>query len=161
MLIVIMGVCGSGKSTIGRGVAERLNLPFFEGDDYHSERNIQKMSEGIPLNDRDRRPWLKSINDLLRDSESKYGAVFTCSALKQSYRDLLEASVEKINWVFLHGSERTLRKRMLGREGHFMKTNLLESQLSILEEPSNAIKMDILRDPNTIINNIIRQLLNE
>ena len=119
------------------------------------------MSKGIPLNDFDRRPWLKRINSLLQDSEHKYGAVFTCSALKQSYRDLLGTSVEKINWIFLHGSERTLRKRMLNRNDHFMGANMLESQLSILEEPSNAIKVDILKDPNAIINNILRQLLNE
>ncbi len=161
MLVVVMGVSGSGKSTIGRGIAERLNLPFYEGDDYHPDKNIEKMSKGIPLNDFDRRPWLKRINSLLQDSEHKYGAVFTCSALKQSYRDLLGTSVEKINWIFLHGSERTLRKRMLNRNDHFMGANMLESQLSILEEPSNAIKVDILKDPNAIINNILRQLLNE
>lgn len=161
MLIIVMGVSGSGKSTIGRGIAERLNLPFFEGDEYHPQKNIEKMSNGIPLNDRDRTPWLKTINRVLIDCETKYGAVFTCSALKESYRTLLSASIEKMHWVFLHGSREVIRKRMVERKGHFMKAELLDSQLSILEEPEDAIKVDVQKDPSTMINNVISQLLNE
>ncbi len=161
MLIIVMGVSGSGKSTIAKGVAEKLNLPFFEGDDYHSEKNIQKMSEGLPLNDRDRTPWLKAINALLLDYEGGYGAVFTCSALKKSYRSLLSTNVEKIHWVFLHGPKEVIRRRLLERQNHFMSTSLLDSQFSSLEEPEEAIKMDLRKDPNTIVNNILSQLLNE
>lgn len=160
MLIIVMGVSGSGKSTIGKGIAERLNLPFYEGDEYHPQKNIEKMSNGIPLNDRDRTPWLKTINRVLID-ESKHGAVFTCSALKKSYRVMLSASIEKMNWVFLHGSREVIKKRMDERKGHFMKAELLDSQFSILEEPEDAIRVDVQKDPTTMINNVIRQLLNE
>lgn len=161
MLIVVMGVSGSGKSTIGRGIAERLNLPFFEGDEYHPQKNVEKMSNGIPLTDRDRKPWLRTINSLLIDCESKYGAVFTCSALKESYRNVLANSVEKVHWIFLHGSKKLLKQRMIARKNHFMKSELLDSQLNLLEEPADAIWVDVQKSPNKMINNIISQLLNE
>ncbi|MEO9872311.1 gluconokinase [Ekhidna sp.] len=161
MLIVVMGVSGSGKSTIGRGIAERLNLPFFEGDDYHPRNNVEKMSKGIPLNDRDRKPWLETLSGLLLDCQEGYGAVFTCSALKESYRTLLSSSVEKVHWIFLHGPKKIIMKRMQERKGHFMKAELLDSQFSILEEPEDAIRVDLKKDPNKMINNIISQLLNE
>ena len=161
MLIIVMGVSGSGKSTIGKEVAEKLNLPFFEGDDYHSEKNIQKMSDGLPLDDRDRRPWLKAINGLLLEYGEGYGAVFTCSALKKSYRTLLASNVEKIHWIFLHGPKEVIRNRLLERKDHFMQAELLDSQFSILEEPEEAIRVDLRKDPSTIVNNILSQLLHE
>lgn len=161
MLVVVMGVSGSGKSTVARGLAERLNLPFFEGDDYHPPKNVEKMSNGIPLNDRDRKPWLKVISEHLADCEKSNGAVFTCSALKESYRQILTSSVEKVNWIFLDGSKDVIKKRMKKRKDHFMKPEMLDSQFSILEEPEDAIRVDIKKNPNTMINNIISQLLNE
>lgn len=158
MIIVVTGVAGCGKSTIGKRLAERLSLPFIEADDFHSKENVVKMSSGIPLNDEDRYPWLQSLSLQLLSNE-KTGAVLACSALKESYRQILQNGLnEKIIWIFLEGNETILRDRMKNRTGHFMPQTLLKSQLSVLEKPAYAYCFSIEKDPETITNEIFNIL---
>lgn len=135
--IVVMGVSGSGKSTLAKALADNLDLTFIEGDDYHSEANVNKMRKGIPLNDIDRQPWLESLNKVLKDP--KQFVVLACSALKQSYRDILSRGMEPPPyWVYLEGEAALIEKRMAERH-HFMPVDLLQSQLAALEKPSEAL----------------------
>jgi len=159
MIIVIMGVSGSGKTTIGKLLAERLSLPFIEGDDFHSKDNILKMSRGIPLTDEDRYPWLRSLSEQLLSHQKEKGVVLACSALKESYRKILQEGLsEKIIWVYLQGDESILRERIKNRKEHFMPLELLRSQLTTLEKPDNAYTFSIKEDPGTIVNKIISTL---
>jgi carbohydrate kinase (thermoresistant glucokinase family) len=159
MIIVVMGVSGCGKSTIGKRLAERLSLPFIEADDFHSKENIAKMSQGIPLTDEDRYPWLQSLSQELKNYEEKKGAVLACSALKESYRKILQKGLKKkITWIYLEGDEKTLRKRIEHRKGHFMPEELLLSQLKTLEKPSNAYTFSIKKNPKTIVDEIMNTL---
>lgn len=144
-----MGVSGTGKSTIGRGLAEALGLPFMEGDDLHPPANVAKMAAGIPLTDVDRAPWLDRVA-----AELDRPVVITCSALKRSYRDRLRAVAPDLVLVYLHGLPELLASRMAQREGHFMPPSLLESQLATLEEPSadeDAIPVDVELRPDEIV----------
>lgn len=157
MTVVVMGVAGCGKSTIGRLLAERLSVPFIEADDFHSRENVLKMSNGIPLNDEDRQPWLQSLAHELQLQEGKKGAVLACSALKASYRKILQDGLkERIVWVFLKGDEQILKDRLKKRKGHFMPEELLQSQLATLEEPENAYTFSIVTSPLTIVENIMK-----
>ncbi|HYC28748.1 MAG TPA: gluconokinase, partial [Chitinophagaceae bacterium] len=127
MIVIVMGIAGTGKSTIGKMLADRLSLPFVEGDNYHSRQNIDKMSKGIPLTDADRAPWLQTLASILQDRE-KEGAVLACSALKEDYRIILQQGLKKKPaWIYLEGSEGTIRERMKSRPGHFMPEALLHS----------------------------------
>ena len=151
-VIFIIGVSGCGKSTIGKLLSQELDIPFFDGDDYHPENNITKMSSGQALNDNDRQGWLEALNDLAKKQLTKNSCVIVCSALKQSYRDILNTTIESsTTWVFLQGSFEQITDRINKREGHFMNSDLLKSQFDILEEPQNAIKIDITLTPNTIV----------
>ena len=151
-VIFIIGVSGCGKSTIGKLLSEELNIPFFDGDNFHPESNIKKMSNGQALNDDDRQGWLEALNDLAKKQLTKNSCVIVCSALKQSYRDILNTTIESsTKWVFLQGSFEQITDRISKREGHFMNSDLLKSQFDILEEPKNAIKIDISLTPNTIV----------
>ncbi|MGV0910927.1 gluconokinase [Martelella sp. FOR1707] len=133
--IIVMGVSGSGKSSIARRLAERAGHGFIEGDDLHPAANVEKMSRGIPLQDEDRWPWLALIGDAIA-GHRKEGVVVTCSALKKAYRDRLrEAAGGPLAFVFLDGSEALLSARMGHRTGHFMPVSLLQSQLATLERP--------------------------
>ncbi|HTM91649.1 MAG TPA: gluconokinase [Flavisolibacter sp.] len=156
MIIVVMGVTSCGKSTIGKLLAKRLSLPFIEGDESHPEENILKMSKGIPLNNDDRRPWLQILSHELQMHEKNKGAVLACSALKESYRKLLQEGLnEKIIWIYLEGTEEVIRKRMKERKNHFMPETLLQSQLSTLEKPSYAYSFSIEKKPDVIVEEIM------
>lgn len=130
-LVVVMGVTGSGKSTVGMALAERLGVPFADADDFHSPANVAKMRAGTPLNDDDRRPWLLAIGRWL--AEHPGGAVVTCSALKRRYRDTLREAAPAITFLHLHGDKDTVRRRVGSRPGHFMPTSLVDSQFADLE----------------------------
>lgn len=157
--IVIMGVCGSGKSTIANLIAKELKRPFAEADEFHPQSNIDKMSSGQPLNDEDRRPWLESIRDWMTTQyQAGKSTIVTCSALKKSYRDILRQAQGQVLFVLPHGDKSLLLERMQGREGHFMPVSLLDSQLETLEMPNpknNVLIVDIKQTPQAIANNII------
>ena len=153
-----MGVSGCGKTTIGKLLAERLGWVFIEGDDYHSQANIQKMSGGIPLNDVDRWPWLEQLNELMKAyTRQDISFILSCSALKQSYRDLLKSGVENVRFVYLKGSFDLILDRMRNRQ-HYMKTGMLKSQFDTLEEPSTALVIAIDASAFEISEDIISKL---
>ncbi|KAN0041395.1 hypothetical protein ACTFIV_003934 [Dictyostelium citrinum] len=145
LIIVVMGVSGSGKTTIGKAIASSLGCGFNDADEFHSEANKEKMRSGIPLNDDDRKPWLSSINKrmiefLNSDNEEANDHVFTCSALKSIYRDQLSNGINKDNLLFilLQGTKQLLSERLQNRKDHFFNPTLLESQLSTLELPTQS-----------------------
>lgn len=149
-----MGVAGSGKTTIGIMLAEQLGWKFVDGDDLHPATNKEKMLRGIPLTDEDRQPWLVSIRRTVQDFESKDESVIVaCSALKQVYRDILNSGTN-ISWIYLRGTRELIRDRLEQRSGHFMKSILLESQLQALEEPEDAMVVDIDPSPSEIVKEI-------
>lgn len=154
-----MGVSGVGKSTIGNLLSKALNIPFFDGDDYHPEENISKMASGHPLNDQDRQGWLETLNKLAIEQSENNSCIIVCSALKDSYRKTLNQNIEDhVNWVFLHGTFDMIYDRISSRENHFMSSEMLRSQFDTLEEPENAIKIDISLTPNNIVEVIKKEL---
>jgi gluconokinase len=130
--IVVMGVSGSGKSTVGAALAQRLRVPFADADDFHPEANIAKMTTGEPLNDDDRYPWLEAIGEWLA-KRGDNGGVMSCSALKRKYRDQLRRHCADVEFLHLSGSPEVIGKRQASRPGHFMPASLLESQFRTLE----------------------------
>ncbi|MEW8051405.1 MAG: gluconokinase, GntK/IdnK-type [Candidatus Thiodiazotropha sp.] len=159
MIIIIMGVSGSGKTTIGRLLAKRLGWPFIEGDDYHPAENKEKMSVGTPLDDKDRQPWLNALEKVITDRlESGDNAVLASSALKNRYRDQLRVNHEQVRLVYLSGSYELILERLRQRIGHFMKPGMLQSQFDALERPTETLAIDIHRSPDTIVDTIIDQL---
>ena len=156
MIIVLMGVTGSGKTTVGRLLAEDLGWTYADADNFHSELNIEKMKSGIPLNDADRKPWLESLRELVNDSLIRNeNAVLACSALRESYRAFLLLD-EQVKLVYLRGDYHVIRERLAQRRGHYMDPTLLDSQFETLEEPSECLRIDASSDPNAIIS-IIRK----
>ncbi|MEU5363593.1 gluconokinase [Streptomyces sp. NPDC005925] len=131
-VVVVMGVAGTGKTTIGPLLAARLGVPYAEGDDFHPQANIAKMTAGTPLTDEDRGPWLDAIGDWAQD-RSGLGGVVSCSALKRSYRDRLRAAAPGVVFVHLTGDRSLIEERMSQRQGHFMPTALLDSQFATLQ----------------------------
>ena len=162
MVAVVMGVSGSGKTTVASLLAEMLGWQFQEGDSLHPPENVAKMSAGIPLSDADRLPWLRKIAETIDGWRARgESGVITCSALKRSYRDIIIGDRPEARLVYLKGSPGLIRQRMAARHGHFMPTTLLDSQFSILEEPSpdeNAIVVDIGRPPEEIVGEITDRL---
>ena len=157
MIIVIMGVSGSGKSTIGRSLAAELGWPFFEGDDFHSAANVEKMANGIALTDADRADWLAALAHLIRDlSRDRRSGVLACSALKQSYRETLGQNISNVQFIYLKGDYDLILKRLQARQGHYMRSELLKSQFEALEEPGQALVVDVAQ-PVAIIVRQIRQ----
>lgn len=155
-----MGVSGCGKSTIGKRLSQELSFPFFDGDDFHPENNIKKMSNGQSLNDDDRKGWLKGLNNLAKNQLKNNSCVITCSALKNKYRVLLNEGIEnQTEWIHLSGSFDTIYNRINARKDHFMPSNLLKSQFDTLEEPTNAITCNIELSPNEIIEKIRNALM--
>jgi gluconokinase len=147
MIILLMGVSGAGKSAVGSALEERHGIPFVDGDELHPRDNIAKMAAGIPLIDEDRLPWLRAIRNVLQSySAAGASAVVACSALKESYRRLLLDGLPEVRLVYLRGTREVLEQRLAGREDHFFDPRLLDSQLEALEEPRNAITIDIAAD---------------
>jgi gluconokinase len=159
VIIIVMGVSGSGKTTIGRLLADELRWPFYEGDDFHPSANIQKMTHGMALTDEDRSGWLDALSQLIRQLGGEgRSAVIACSALKQAYRDALVGKNTDVRCVYLKGSRDLIRERMERRHGHYMKADLLESQFDILEEPVQAVVVDITEPPGMIAHRVKRAL---
>ncbi len=154
-----MGVTGTGKTTIGSLLSQSLGFPFYDGDDFHPPENIHKMSRGIPLNDRDRLPWLLALRDLIARliSEGNSG-IIACSALKQAYRELLQGDRRDIIWIYLKGDYDEVLSRIKQRQKHFMKEDMLRSQFEALEEPNDAFTVSISASPNDILEQILDQL---
>ena len=158
-LYVVMGITGSGKSTVGAMLAHALGIDFVEGDDYHPPENVRRMAAGIPLTDADRADWLRALAARLRESrESGAGLVVTCSALKRSYRDVLRAAAPEVQFVYLEGSRALIAERVADRRGHCMPVSLLDSQHATLEEPDSderAWACDSKDSPQQIVNDIV------
>jgi gluconokinase len=161
MIVVLMGVSGSGKTTIGTLLAERVRAVFADGDDYHPLANKEKMAAGQSLNDQDRLPWLEVLNGLLQGwfAEGKSG-VLACSALKASYRDILQAGMPKgaVSFVVLEVSKEMLVARLAERKHEFMNPGLLDSQLATLEMPSDAVRIVNDRSPEEIASQILEKI---
>lgn len=156
VVIYIMGVSGSGKTTIGQQLSARTGYRFFDADDFHSPANIAKMNAGIPLTDEDRWPWLQAIHNFVTGALAAENIILVCSALKAAYRKKLSAGIEDhCRWVFLNGDYETILRRLQNREGHYMPPSLLQSQFEALEPPADAITIDIAQSPETIVNTIL------
>lgn len=153
-----MGVAGSGKTTVGRHLAEALGWQFYDADDFHPPANVEKMSRGIPLNDAERIPWLETLRELVREClERGDSAVLACSALKASYREYLLTS-ERVKLVYLKGDHALIEERLKSRQGHFMKPEMLNSQFATLEEPDEISHHDISLPPKDVVNAIRTRL---
>ncbi len=156
-VLVIMGVSGSGKTTIGQALARRLNFEFIEGDEFHSRANREKMHAGVPLTDADRKPWLEALRSRMSAMLARKGnAVLTCSALRQSYRDSL--AMPGVQFIYLKVSEPVARERLAKRRGHFFNPALLESQFATLEEPRDALVVDADAPDLEVTQQIVRKL---
>ena len=159
LIIIVMGVSGSGKSTIGTQLSQKTGIPFYDADDYHPQSNVDKMESGQALTDDDRWPWLRSLATLLATAENQDGAILACSALKGSYRQLMEESLSATpKWIYLDGSKELIAKRMQARTGHFMPPALLDSQFATLEIPEEATHIPIDQTINEIVDQILTTL---
>ena len=153
---ILMGVSGCGKTTVGKLLAARLGWDFYDADDYHSPTNIAKMAAGIPLSDEDRAPWLTTLHELIFTClMNKRCGVLACSALKESYRQTLLVGTQAVQLVYLKGSMELLQARMAERIGHYMKPDMLQSQMDTLEEPAGALIVDIAPPPAEIVKEIL------
>jgi gluconokinase len=156
VIVLLMGVQGSGKTAVGQALAKRLGWRFADADDFHSPENKAKMAAGIALTDADRTPWLASLRtEIDRSIEANQHLVLACSALKESYRRQLGA--ERLLLVYLHGSQELIASRLRERKGHYAKLNLLESQFAQLEEPVNALTIEISASVDEIVEQIIER----
>lgn len=161
--LVVMGVSGSGKSTVGAALAQRLRVPFADADDFHPEANIAKMSAGIALDDEDRWPWLDAIGRWLAEQDAG-GGVMSCSALKRSYRDRLRSFCPQTEFVHLSGTPEVITARQKSRPGHFMPASLLESQFATLEPlgtDERGVTLDVSRDIDWIVKSYLEQAQGE
>lgn len=157
-VLVVMGVSGTGKTTVGKLLSEQLGYPFFDGDDFHPEENINKMASGKPLNDDDRKGWLLKLNQLAL-KQHDVGAVIACSALKKAYRSLLRAGMgSDMQFIYLNGSFDLVKSRLENRKDHFMPIALLKTQFEALEPPSKAIAVSIAQQPDKIVQEVLKQL---
>jgi len=156
---IIMGVCGTGKTTLGLALAKTLGIDFCDGDDLHPAANIDKMSRGIPLNDHDRQPWLETIRDKLHANS---GQIIACSALKQTYRNTLREGNAGLKFIFLQGDKKLIQQRLEQRQRHYMASNMLTSQLATLEPPAteedDVVWVDIQASTAQQLASILKQL---
>jgi len=161
VFVIVFGVSGAGKTTIGKLLAWELGWHFYEADDFHSRANIEKMYRGIPLSDEDRWPWLESLRQLIKRSlEADENAVLACSALKRAYRERLRVS-DEVKFVFLHGDYAIIEKQLRQRRGHFMNPELLRSQFTDLEEPKpdeGVLTIELGRTPEELVEEIKMKL---
>ena len=159
MFIILTGVSGSGKTTVGKLLARALGWPFYEGDDYHPLANIEKMTKGVALTDEDRREWLAALRDVISAAVSRgENGILACSALKRSYRDLLHVNNDVV-FVHLTASPALIRDRLQKRTGHFMNPSLIDSQFATLEEPQTAMTIDASLSSEEIVRQVRRGLL--
>jgi gluconokinase len=156
-LVVVMGVSGSGKSTVGAALAQRLRVPFADADDFHPAANIEKMTAGKPLDDHDRHPWLESIGEWLAAHEGR-GGVMSCSALKRRYRDQIRHHSHEVEFLHLHGTPEVITHRQASRPGHFMPASLLHSQFATLE-PLEPDERGVVIDVDQSIDSIVGQYI--
>ncbi|MEN8785778.1 MAG: gluconokinase [Akkermansiaceae bacterium] len=147
--LVIMGVSGSGKTTVGKLLAQKTEFKFLDGDDFHPPENVAKMSSGTPLTDDDRQGWLETLASVIHDADEL--TIIACSALKASYREILKEA----EFIFLYGSPKLLADRINQRSGHYMPPGLLQSQLETLEVPKNAFALNVVESPQTLVEQII------
>jgi gluconokinase len=161
MILIAMGVSGSGKTTVGEQLAARLHCGFADADEFHSEANKKKMHEGHPLTDEDRWPWLRSIREAIEAKRAEgVDFVFACSALKAVYRDILRDGDKDVVFVYLHGTREVLSARLGARKGHFFDPSLLQSQIDTLEPPTEeeAIYVDIDQTPEQVVEDIVEKI---
>jgi gluconokinase len=152
VVIIVMGVSGVGKTTLGKRLAETLGWRFLEGDDFHPPENVAKMAAGIPLTDEDRLPWLERLRELIAEVLARgEKAVLACSALKRSYRQFLTVDPAQVRWVYLWAPREVIARRLAARTGHFMPPTLLGSQLETLEAPEDALQVDVTPGPDEVV----------
>jgi len=160
MVLILIGVTGAGKSTVGDLLARKIGWRFYDADDLHPTTNKEKMNHGIPLSDEDRLPWLNAVRTLIEKCLSEgTDAVIACSALRQAYRDVLLVDPARVRFVYLKGRKALIEQRLAQRTGHFMNKELLQSQFDTLEEPGDAIAVDVSGDPESIVNSIRARLM--
>jgi carbohydrate kinase (thermoresistant glucokinase family) len=159
MVLILMGPMGCGKTTIGKMLAEKLGWSFYDGDDFHPKKNVEKMRAGIALTDEDRKLWLDILyGNIQRWLKDKQNTILACSALKQAYRDILGVDQTTVRTVYLKGSYELLRKRVEERQHPYMDKNLLRSQLETLEEPQDGLTVDISTPPEVVLSAIMHHL---
>jgi len=160
-LVVVMGVSGVGKTTVGKRLAERLGVEFLEGDDFHPPANVEKMKRGEALTDADREPWLQILaRELAARREAGKGVVLACSALRRRYRDILRAGHDDVDFVFLDADQAVIQRRLDARHGHFMPPSLLDCQFATLEKPGpdeRAIVVDACLPPDVIVETVLQR----
>jgi gluconokinase len=155
MIVLVMGVAGVGKTTLGEALARRLGWPFLDADDYHPPENVAKMKAGIPLDDADRWPWLARLNKELKQLDN---GVLACSALKAAYRERLAQGIPAFTVVYLHGSAELIRERLRRRQHRYMPAALLESQFAALEPPADAVAVDVALSPEDCLAAMLARL---
>jgi len=159
VIVILMGVTGCGKTTVGSLLAQDCGWKFHDADDFHPAENVAKMKRGAPLDDEDRWPWLARLDAFLLDSERQgKSLVLACSALKQVYRDRLVRGCAAARFVFLDGDIELIRARLATRQGHYMNPKLLDSQFAILERPQDALRLDAAASPDMLVQRIRKEL---
>ncbi|MEN9870321.1 MAG: hypothetical protein RLZZ171_1309 [Cyanobacteriota bacterium] len=160
MFYVIMGVSGTGKSTIGKLLSDRTGWDFYDADDFHSPVNLDKLNRGIALTDSDRLPWLNELQQLIAQVlNSKKQGILACSALKAQYRQILQGGSSEVVFIYLKGDYDCIQNRVQQRTGHFMNPSLLRSQFDTLEEPQNALTIDVALNPGAMVEEILKKII--